>query len=125
MYKIEELEKMVKGACEKNDYNLYKEACSLLDLRIKLGSQSEADIACFVLYEALSNEKSQGFLNTASEIVNGYEDSSYADVLIYGLLLSVRADSDFVTYYLLNICDDIQGEILKMIGDEVKSEKRE
>ena len=123
MYKIEELEKMVKKACEKNDYELYKKACCFLHLFIKLCPEKEEEIACFVLYDALSNEKSQGFLNVVREIIND-KVSSCADQILYTLLLSVRVHSD-VTPFLLNICDEMQNEVLKMIVEEEKSEKRE
>ena len=120
MYNIEELEKMVKEACEKNDYKLYRKACCFLHLYIKLYSENEEGIACFVLYDALSNEKSQDFLNIATEIINGDKKPSYSDAMLCALLLSVRASSDLVTAFLLNICDDMQNEVLKMVVEGEK-----
>lgn len=120
MYKIEECEKMVKKACEKNDYELYKKACCYLHLHIKLCSESEEERTCFALYDALFNDKSEDFLNVAREIITNDKDPSKADIMVYVLLLSVRVDSEFVMGYLLNICDEIQGEVLKMMLEEAK-----
>lgn len=125
MYKIEELEKMLKEAYEKNDYELYKKACCLLYLYIKLCSESEEDRACSVLFDALRNEKSEGFLCVAREINDGDKGSSYADNVVYALLLSVRVHSHIVVDFLLNICDEIQDKVLRMMVEEEKSEKRE
>lgn len=115
MYKIEELEKMVKKACEKNDYELYKKSCCWLHLYLKLCSESEEERACFVLFDALLNDKSQGFLNVAREIVSNDKDPSCGDIMVYNLLLSVRVDSNFVMGLLLNVCDEMQDELLKRI----------
>lgn len=125
MYKIKELEKMVKEACEKNDYELYKKACCFLYLYVKLCAESEQDRACSVLFAALRNEKSEGFLCVAREITEDDKSSSCADNMVYALLRSVRADSCIVIAFLLDICDEMQGEVLKMIAEEEKSEKRE
>lgn len=124
MYKIEELEKMVKESCEKNDYELYKKACCFLHLYLKICSESEEERACYVLFDALSNEKSQGFLNIAREIVN-CKVSTYADDMVYALLLSVRVNSSPVMAFLLHRCDEIQRQVLNMSAEEEKSEKRE
>ena len=90
MNNIEALEKMVKEACEKNDYTLYKKACCLLQLYTKVCSESEKERCCFALYDALSNEKSQYFLDVVREIIESKQEST-ADILVYGLLLSVIA----------------------------------
>lgn len=114
MYKIEELEKMVKEACEKNDYELYKKACCLLHFYLQICSESEEERACFVLFDALSNKKSEHFFNVVREIING-KVSSYGDDMVYFLLLSVRVRSNTVMAFLLHRCDEIQGKLLNMI----------
>lgn len=124
MFNIEELEKMVKDACEKNDYELYKKACCLMFFYTKICPVSE-EKSSYVLYDALCNEKSQDFLNIASEIVTGDKEHSCADIVVYALLLSVRTHSDFVRAFLIDICDDIYGELLNMLAEEEISEKRE
>ena len=124
MYKIEELEKMVKEACEKNDYELYKKACCLLHFYLKICSESEEERACFVLFDALSNKKPEHFLNVVREIING-KVSSYGDDMVYALLLSVRVGSNSVMAFLLHRCDEILDELLETIAEEEKSEKRE
>lgn len=124
MYSIKELEKMVKEASEKNCYELYRRACCLLHLHIKVCPESEEKIACGVLFDALSNEKSEGFLNTAREIVKN-KHSSNDDVMVYALLLSVRIHDVPIIACLLKICDDIQIEVLNKLAEGDKSEKRE
>lgn len=117
MYKVEEFEKMVEQACEKNDYELYKKACCGLHLYLKLCPESKAERSCFVLFDALLNDKSQGFLNVVSEIISNDKDPSYGDMIVWALLLSVRVDSNPDMDLLLNMCDDIEDELLKKIVD--------
>lgn len=123
MYSIEELEKMAKEACEKNDYEMYKKACCLLHTYIKFCKESEEYRACYVLFDALCNEKSEGFLNIAREDVTNNEPSA-SDIMVYSLLLSVRVPHEDIASILLQICDEIQDEVLNIIM-EGKSEKRE
>lgn len=124
MFNIEELEKMVKEACEKNDYELYKKACCLLHLYTKLCSESEEIRAYFALFDALYNEKSQFFLNVVRQIVKT-KPMSNSDALLYALLLSVRIDDELIGAFLLEVCDMMQSEFLKVLVKEEKSEKRE
>nr|DAW41249.1 MAG TPA: hypothetical protein [Caudoviricetes sp.] len=115
---------MVKEACEKYDYELYKKACCLLHMYVKLCSESEEERACFALFNALSNEKSQFFLNVVRQIVKA-KHMSNGDTLLYGLLLSVRIHDEFIVAFLLKECDMMQSEFLNMLVEEEKSEKRE
>lgn len=114
MNNIEVLEKMVKEACEKNDYTLYKKACCLLHLYIKVCSKSEEERACFVLYDALCNEKSQGFLKVVIEIINS-KHASKADIVVCGLLLSAITHDDNSVCFLLAVCDIMQDTVLKKL----------
>lgn len=123
MFNIEELEKMVKEACEKNDYELYKKACCLLHLYTKLCSESEEERVYFALFDALYNEKSQFFLNVVRQIVET-KHMSNGDTLLYALLLSVRIDDELIVAFLLKECDMMQSEFLKVLVEEEKSEKR-
>lgn len=105
---------------KKNDYELYKKACCGLYLYIKVCSESEEQRACFVLFNALINDKSQGFLNVVKEIISNEQEPSRGDIMVYVLLMSVRVDSDLVRGFLLDTCDEIQGEILNKMVEEGK-----
>ena len=119
MNNIEELEKMVKEACEKNDYALYKKACCLLHLYIKVCPEGEEEIACFVLYSALCDEKSQGFITVVRELINS-KNASKADIILYGLFLLVTVRDDNIVGFLLAVCDIMQDTVLKKLLEEEK-----
>lgn len=97
---------------------MYKKACCCLHLYIKICSASEEERAYSVLFNALSNEKSQGFLNVVRLIVKT-KHLSNDDIL----LLSVRASDELIVAILLKVCDRMQSEFLKVFVEEEKVRK--